>query len=68
MQGHASKWIVGYIHHNSISIQQISEVLGIPVQKLDLNASENLEADEFLKLCAYLGIRPENIPLEWDRL
>ena len=52
------------VEQNHISAEVIANVLEIPVEKLLIGTDHILEADEFLRVCAYLHIRPENIPID----
>lgn len=52
--------IANYIYKKQISINKIEEKLRIPRQKLTVDTKEKLTAEEFLLLCAYLKIRPED--------
>ena len=46
---------------HAISITQTAQETGIPDEKLRAGAKEKLTAEEFLELCAYLKVRPEEI-------
>lgn len=50
-----------YIKENQLSVEDISNETHIAKQKLCENAKEPLNATEFLTLCAYLNIKPENL-------
>jgi len=63
MRNQVTKWLVEYIKNQQISIVQIQKVLGISMEKLYPDTKKHLNADEFLKLCAYLHIDPQKIPL-----
>ena len=47
-----------------ISVEETAEALQISKEKLYVGTEQTLDADELLKLCAYLRIRPENIPMD----
>lgn len=64
MQNFATRYLAAYIYDNRISSGIVAERLNIPTEKLFPGTQESLTAEEFLKLCQYLRIRPENIPLE----
>lgn len=64
MRNRATKWVAEYIEENHISVEKIAETLQIPKEKLYVQTEQTLDADELLKLCAYLCIRPENIPMD----
>lgn len=59
MRNEATLWIAEYINKNSISVEFISEILSIPKEKLVLGTKEQLDADEFLRVCSYLQINPK---------
>lgn len=54
-----SKKITNYIKSNNISVSQISKDTGIDEEKL-LGNLQPFNATEFLELCFYLNIRPED--------
>jgi hypothetical protein len=54
-----SRKIANYIKLNNISISQISKDTGIDEEKL-LGNLQPFSAGEFLELCFYLNIRPED--------
>ncbi|MGN0483088.1 MAG: hypothetical protein ACI4HI_06020 [Lachnospiraceae bacterium] len=56
-----AKKIAAYIKENQISIEQTARDTAVPREKLDGTSAENLSASEFLDLCDYLGIRPEEM-------
>ena len=58
--GDVTKEIAKYISEKQFSITDIEEKLRIPKRKLTINTEDKLTAEEFLLLCAYLKIRPEN--------
>ncbi len=64
MQNRATRWVAEYIAQNQISVEEIAEKLQIPREKLYVQTQRTLDADELLKLCAYLHIRPEKIPMD----
>jgi len=57
----AAKRLMAYIQENQISIKQTSLDVGISEEKLRGESEESLTAVEFLELCSYLGIRPEEL-------
>lgn len=61
----AKRWLVDQMKQNHISIEVIANVLEIPIEKLYVGTDKLLDADEFLRICAYLCIRPENIPIDY---
>lgn len=64
MQNRATRWVAEYIAKKQISVEEIAEALQISKEKLYVGTEQTLDADELLKLCAYLRIRPENIPMD----
>lgn len=63
MKNQATKWLVKYIEDNQVSIVHLEKTLHIPIEKLYPDTKKWLDADEFLKLCAYLNIDPKEIPM-----
>ncbi|MEG0962377.1 MAG: hypothetical protein RSD28_00020 [Lachnospiraceae bacterium] len=64
MQNRATQWLADYMVQNHISSKKAAEELHISDDKLCVGTKQALEADEFMKLCVYLHIRPEEIPLK----
>lgn len=60
-QNNVTKKIADYIQKNHISVEQASRDTGIELAKLDGTSREKLSASEFLEICAYLNIRPEEM-------
>lgn len=58
--GDVTKEIAKYILEKQLSITEIEEKLRIPKRKLVVDTKEKLTAEEFLLLCAYLKIHPED--------
>lgn len=54
-----TKEIAKYISKKQLSITDIEEKLRIPRRKLTVDTNDKLTAQEFLALCLYLEIRPE---------
>lgn len=50
-----------YLQNNQISTAQVAEDTGISEEKLLTDTTKTLNATEFLELCAYLNIQPEEI-------
>ena len=48
-----------YLKTEKIQIPQLAKNLGISQEKLMDNNTEPLDAAEFLELCNYLGLKPE---------
>ncbi|MCI8894055.1 MAG: hypothetical protein HFI41_05285 [Lachnospiraceae bacterium] len=61
MQNKATRYIADYIAKNDLSVDKISADLQISPSKISPGTEECLEADDFLRLCCYLHIRPESI-------
>ena len=64
MREQAKRWLTDQMEQNHISAEVVANVLDIPVEKLLIGTDKVLEADEFLRVCAYLHFRPENIPID----
>lgn len=52
--------VIEYIKSNNISIDQIAKDTGIPASKLRGETRDPLMAAEFLRVCQYLNVKPEN--------
>ena len=52
--------IIEYLLENKINIEEISKDLGISKEKLLFKNNVDLSAEEFLDICSYLHIKPEN--------
>lgn len=63
MTNQATRWMAAYMEQKHISAEIIADVLEIPAEKLCAGTSKALDADELLKLCAYLHIDPKEIKL-----
>ena len=53
--------ITAYLNENQISAEQTARDTAVPLEKLNGTSKENLTATEFLDLCCYLNIRPEEM-------
>lgn len=53
--------VLEYIHQNKIDVGRISKDTDISISKLKGESKEHLMADEFLELCKYLNIKPEDL-------
>ena len=51
-------YMIRYIEENRMDAKSLA---GIDAGKLRKDYKEPLDAEEFLSLCAYLGIRPEQV-------
>lgn len=56
----AEKYLLDYIVSHHISLERIMNDTGIDIEKR-VRLKQDLIAEEFLTLCTYLGIRPEDI-------
>lgn len=65
MGNYAKKWLSNWMKKQNILEGIIAEVLEIPPEDLSAETEKKLDADDLLRLCAYLHIRPELIPLEF---
>lgn len=54
-------YMILYLKENQISRERIAAELAIPENKLRDGYEEPLLADEFLRLCARLHIKPEEV-------
>ena len=54
-------YIISYISDHQISGEQIAKDTGVPIEKLRTGYTEPLLAEEFLELCLYLKLKPEDI-------
>lgn len=55
----ATTWVLEKIDSRKMPVKKISEATKISEHKLILGTARKLNATEFLVLCAYLEIRPE---------
>lgn len=53
--------LANYIAQQHISPERVAMDTGVALEKLVPETKETLEAGEFLELCLYLGIRPEDM-------
>ena len=56
-----TEFFLKYFEKNRINIEKISEKTGIEKEKLSENCRQPLTSEEFLELCFYLGIKPEEV-------
>lgn len=54
-------YFLEYFEKNRMDIQEISEKTGIKMHKLSKKYRTPLTSEEFLQLCVFLGISPEEI-------
>ncbi len=59
--GSVLEWLTDYMEKHAVSIAQTARETGIPDEKLRAGTKEKLTAEEFLELCVYLKVRPEEI-------
>lgn len=50
-----------YIREHQISTEKVAGDTGIPEEKLKTDTDCILNATEFLELCAYLNVKPEEL-------
>lgn len=53
--------LANYIAQQHISPERVAKDTGVAIDKLLIDTDQVLEAGEFLELCLYLGIRPEDM-------
>ena len=56
----AEKYLLDYVVNHDISITQIEKDIGINIERR-VREKKDLIASEFLTLCTYLGITPEEV-------
>lgn len=61
----AKKWLSNWMKEQNILEGIITEVLEISPEELSAETENPLDSDDLLRVCAYLRIRPEWIPLEF---
>lgn len=54
-------YIISYLREENLTAVQVARETGIAKQKLTEGYVHPLDADEFLRLCVYLHLRPEDI-------
>lgn len=54
------KYLLEHITSHHIPVEQVENDIGINIEQL-VREERDLKADEFLTLCVYLGITPEEI-------
>lgn len=54
------KYLLDHMMNNHISVKQVECDMGINMEQL-VEENRDLKAGEFLALCAYLNIRPEEV-------
>lgn len=67
MSNYTARYISEFIEKNHLNIEEISEELDILKEKMILGTEESLSAEEFLRLCQYLHIRPEDVLREFEK-
>ncbi len=55
----AEKYLLKYMTQSNMNLEDVRNDLGFDVTKLREN--EELLADEFVRLCVYLGINPDDV-------
>lgn len=56
----AENYLYNYISECNISVEQVKNDIGIDIEKI-LSGKNELMVDEFLRLCIYLKITPEEV-------
>lgn len=56
-----TEYFIEYFKRNHISADETAQAIGIDPQKLTPGYREPLDAEEFLELCFFLGICPEQV-------
>lgn len=56
----AEKYLLDYIEQSHITKERVQEVVGIDIEKLVIN-QQDLDADDFLRLCVFLGVNPDDV-------
>lgn len=54
-------YIIGYLESYGIPAECVSKEVKVPQEKLKAGYQRPLSAEEFLELCVYLKIRPEDV-------
>ena len=65
MGNYAKRWLSAWMKKHNILEGIVADVLEIPSEELSAETESRLDSDNLLRLCAYLHIRPESIPLEY---
>lgn len=60
----ASNWAREYIDENGYSLEYIEKYLGIAQEKLRIESTAILNADEFLKLCTLFEVDPSIVDIK----
>lgn len=56
----AEKYLLDYMIKTNIPMERVKKDVGIDVQAL-VNSKKELMADEFIQLCIYLGVNPDDM-------
>lgn len=56
----AEKYLLDYIIKSNIPMERVKNDVGIDVQAL-VSSKTELMADEFIQLCMYLGVNPDDM-------
>lgn len=60
-KSNVTDYMAEYLEKNGISTEETGDIVGIPTEKLEKGSGKALTAEEFLELCVYLKIRPEDV-------
>ncbi len=61
MTSKVTDYIISYLKEEKITAWQIANETGIEAEKLSEGYEHPLDADEFLRLCVHLHLKPEDI-------
>lgn len=56
-----TEYFIEYLKRHHISADETAQAIGIDPQKLAPGYQEPLDSEEFLELCFYLAISPEQV-------
>lgn len=56
----AERYLLGYIMKSDIPVDRVKSDIGIDIAEVVRNNRE-LMADEFIQMCIYLGINPDDV-------
>lgn len=56
----AEQYLLDYILKNDISVEKIQKEVGLNIVSI-CEKKKELSADEFVQLCMYLGINPDDV-------
>lgn len=56
----AEQYLIEYMEQNNISVKQLERDMGLNLEKMLRNEQE-LNTDEFMTLCMYLGVDADDV-------